>query len=273
MSADIVVIRNLHDLLPEAVHLIETGGTTVDDIRFRTSSPMVVHCKEPRERVVFRPVSCANPFETFQIGLIFMNSAKQRLEQLVHGLINQPTAVHTFRFEELTIHFTITDQKTLNAIASHPVYHITSDIMPPICTMVQEAVAAFVGVPVGQYWHVMPKIAATFPDIEKLYPLSNDRRTENWPVSPYESDSTLRPFPMVAGGTQMVEWMQDLHMCVTEGRKAIGYRDGFFRRTALPMQGSFMAFHEENYDTATSLAQEIKATDWKKAALDWIKRK
>ena len=141
-------------------------------------------------------------------------------------------------------------------------------------SMLQEVMAAMIGVPVGMYWQVSFNWHAYLTTLEPLQglqfwcaqPPSAGNRT------PYEGD--VEPYPMVNGDWAV--WLQDLRMFMSEGYSALGYRDSFFRRVAIPMLRTHRAFKgggDSRFERARAEAGGIYATDWKRAVLEWIDRR
>ena len=142
-------------------------------------------------------------------------------------------------------------------------------------SMLQEYVAAMAGVPVGNYWQVSFNWHAYVAFLRPVFKLADmaAQPPSEGVRTPYEGEVT--PYPMVS--TDPVTWMQDLLMFLEEEGKAMGYRDPFFRRVALPMMRAHNAFKEgkgrQRFADAISEAGDIRATDWRKAVLEWIARR
>ena len=136
-------------------------------------------------------------------------------------------------------------------------------------SVLQEVMAAWVGVPVGSYWQVSTNFHSYHNTLEKhgsarLHIVHND---------PYALKE-VEPFSIV--NTDIETWMQDLDMFMQVG-EAIGYRDRFFKRVALPMLKSWRSWkNRENPNfrsDALRWAYDIEATDWRRACVEWLERR
>lgn len=135
-----------------------------------------------------------------------------------------------------------------------------------------EYVAAKVGCPMGRYWQVSDNYHAYAELYEKM---AEHYRPDYQPeigIDPYLIG--LQPFPLV---TKPDTWDGDLMMFL-EDPTAIGFRDPFFRKIAVPM---FMAHRHyrdnegaERYEGAREILNQMPVSiDWKMASLDWIDRR
>jgi thymidylate synthase len=142
-------------------------------------------------------------------------------------------------------------------------------------SMLQEYVAAGVGVPVGMYWQVSFNFHAYKKTLEPMAMLGTMAKQPpgHGMRTPYEGQ--VSPFKMV--NSPIEQWNQDLMMFLDEGNKAMGYRDVFFRRVALPILRTHRAFKElkgqDKFSGALAEAAGIKATDWRLAIEEWITRR
>ncbi len=142
-------------------------------------------------------------------------------------------------------------------------------------SMLQEFIAAGIGVPVGQYWQMSNNFHAYTETFEPLRCLI-DRAPDPFRTTtcdPYQLQG-VEPFPLVS--TPLEQWMQDLLMLMFDGL-VIGLRDPFFRRVAVPMIMAHKAYKEgtgvERYEAALEILEQCQASDWAIAASDWIKRR
>ena len=145
-------------------------------------------------------------------------------------------------------------------------------------SMLQEFMAAVVGVPVGKYWHVSFNYHAYLNTLVGVKDLDDKdvqyHRVVQW-ENPYES-GRVEPFNMVNGPADI--WLQDLDMFLDEEENAIGYRDAFFKHVALPLVRAHRMFKDKavghaRFDNALGAASNIKASDWRKAVEEWITRR
>lgn len=146
-------------------------------------------------------------------------------------------------------------------------------------SMLQEFMAALVEVPVGRYWQVSDNWHAYMEPYEKLAGLADKAfqpyRVVQW-TSPY-AQGTVTPFNMINGPVDV--WLEDLDMFLNE-ENALGYRDPFFRRVALPMMQTHTTYKggtnlekPMRFGAAHAEAQRIEASDWQRAAVEWIDRR
>lgn len=90
---------------------------------------------------------------------------------------------------------------------------------------------------------------------------------------PYASGA-VEPFPLMS--TPRESWDGELLMFLNEP-DAVGFRDPFFRRVAIPMSRAHAAFRDRGnpnrFDDALLELDNVAATDWKLAAVEWIERR
>lgn len=139
-------------------------------------------------------------------------------------------------------------------------------------SMLQEYIAAAVGVPTGRYWQVSYNWHAyenTFEMVKNL-----DEKTPPGLVSDYNPYKNFEPYPMVT--VDHKTWMQDLHVFLEDG-PIIGFRDSFFRRVAVPIYQSWMAKEDKDdkyrYQKALEIIDQCAAPDWKLACQEWLQRR
>lgn len=132
-------------------------------------------------------------------------------------------------------------------------------------SMMQEVMAAWVGVDIGIYEQISTNFHAYMSTFEKhssLLELSIGK-TE------YETGE-VSTFPMVNGG--MGDWMADLDMFLNEG-EVIGYRDKFFKKVALPIHRAWRLYKDKQPGAALVTLDDCAATDWRKACMEYIIRR
>ena len=136
-------------------------------------------------------------------------------------------------------------------------------------SMLQEVIAAEVGVNVGHYRQVSDSL-----HIYTNSPLWEPM--ENLPLvgaCPY-IDDVVKPFPMV---TDVGTWFTDLQMFMANARKsaaharACPYRNPFFEYVAYPMLLCWER-HKEN-GAGLQHTHLIAATDWRLACHEWFERR
>ncbi len=143
-------------------------------------------------------------------------------------------------------------------------------------SILQEYIAAGVGVPVGGYWQISNNYHAyDNKELERLRPLI-DRAPD-----PLRTTSTnhyacgvVEPFPLVS--TPLDQWRQDLLMFLDEG-VVLGLREPFFRKVANPMLMAHRAFKENGgsrrYEIPREILGQAHQSDWVVAATEWIERR
>lgn len=139
----------------------------------------------------------------------------------------------------------------------------------------QEFLAVSIGCEVGQYWQVSANMhlydfnsAFVKPLADKAFPSEQYKGGDY-----YEHD--VPTFPLVNG--DIPTWHSDLGMFLSEGGRAIGYRDRFFRSVAVPMDNAYRAFKNKKdplrFEAALSWLNQMASCDWKLAAAEWIIRR
>lgn len=92
-------------------------------------------------------------------------------------------------------------------------------------------------------------------------------------LDPYQN-GTVKPYPLMT--VPRKQWLEDLEMFFSDPT-AMGFRDPFFRRVAIPMHRAMKAFKDlgdtDRHNRALCELLEVKATDWKLAAGEWIMRR
>lgn len=146
-------------------------------------------------------------------------------------------------------------------------------------SILQEYIAAGIGVPMGKYWQVSSNLHVYMNDFEK-YKCLADMASDPYrtvPRCPYTSVGTdLRS---VIETTTVVdlpikEWEEDLKMWMKNPNK-VGLRSQFFLRTATPMINAHRAYKKNDIDGAIEIieSQMFERSDWKKASLEWLVRR
>lgn len=136
-------------------------------------------------------------------------------------------------------------------------------------SMLQEFMAAWIGVPIGRYWQVSNDYHAYVDVYEKHKSILQAEMT-----NPYETEVT--PYPMVNGPIE--EWISDLMMFMDEG-PVPGFRDSFFRKVVSPIWNAWFAWKQvegskkERVKAALEELSHCRATDWKLACEEWLLRR
>jgi hypothetical protein len=145
-------------------------------------------------------------------------------------------------------------------------------------SVLQEYMAAAVGVEVGTYWQLSNNFHAYYTTMQPLLDEGLIDSADDGMRSVQSSDpyalGLVEPFPLVQ--TDIVEWGQDLMMFLEEG-PVIGLRDPFFRRVATPMWNAYHHLknldNELRFDEAKEIMAQCSATDWRLACNQWIDRR
>lgn len=143
-------------------------------------------------------------------------------------------------------------------------------------SMLQEVMAAWIGVPVGMYWQVSNNWHAYQDSLNKVRELADRAKQPlcETPWNPY-TEGYVTPFSMV--NVDIDTWLADLRMFMDLEDKATGYRDIFFRGVAVPMMQAHDMYRQSNkpqsYLNAIAQCAEIKATDWRVACTQWLERR
>lgn len=147
-------------------------------------------------------------------------------------------------------------------------------------SILQEFIAASVGVPIGKYWQVSSNLHCYIRDFEKYKELAIHAADPYRTITrdPYVSsnglvdDSAVVTTPVVDEDGHM--WEQDLQMWMKNPLR-IGIRSGFFLRTATPMFMAHKAHKKGDTDQAIEIIQTQmpQRSDWKKASLEWLQRR
>lgn len=143
-------------------------------------------------------------------------------------------------------------------------------------SMLQEVLAAMVGVPVGSYWQVSNNWHGYRRNVDALLPLGAYARDAvtghlGGRGCAYE-DGAVQPFPMVTGRWEA--WFEDLSMFMDHGLRA-NLRDPFFRRVVVPMARAHEAYKEggeylQRLQAAQDEATQILAKDWQLAVTTFL---
>lgn len=143
-------------------------------------------------------------------------------------------------------------------------------------SVLQEFVASSLGRDVGHYWQVSNNWHGYH---KTLMPLADLAMAAPDPFRSLEANDfyaqgVVSPFPLCQ--TDAKTWLMDLALFL-EDPTAIGYRDPFFRRVAVPMWMAHQAYKqnqgEEKYTRPLEILQQCRATDWRKASEEWIMRR
>jgi len=136
-------------------------------------------------------------------------------------------------------------------------------------SFLQEVMASWIGIPVGNYWQISTNFHAYIDTLEKVMPLME----KSAGFTDYEL-GRVKPYPIV--NTPISTWFSELDMFMSEG-PAIGFTDPFFKKVAVPMLLTWRIWKDKgNPDrvaNAIDSAERIAATDWRKACVEWLERR
>jgi hypothetical protein len=135
----------------------------------------------------------------------------------------------------------------------------------------QEYLAAGVGVPVGRLYQMSNNLHAYVETYQPLIDAGVDsaENTRN-----LYAESEVEPYPLIS--TPLEQWRQDLGVFMEVG-PVPGLRDSFFRRVAIPMWVAHEAYKTlegpERFAAAREALGNCAATDWRRAAEEWLDRR
>lgn len=132
-------------------------------------------------------------------------------------------------------------------------------------SILQEYLASWIGVRVGIYrqfshnFHVYTKLKG-YPSCDPVEIGCEDR---------YE-EGVVHPVPLIQDTVAAFD--TDLKLFMSDPLSDVDYHDPFFNEVAAPMYASW---HERKtkVNTGLSAAQSIKASDWRRACVEWIQRR
>lgn len=87
------------------------------------------------------------------------------------------------------------------------------------------------------------------------------------PDAPDPYEAVPNPAPITS---DVRVWLDDLNMFLSEGEKATGYKDVFFRKTVLPMARARKALEGGDKEQALSEVRGIRRGDWRIACENWL---
>lgn len=142
-------------------------------------------------------------------------------------------------------------------------------------TVLHEVLSAMVGRPMGRFVQFTQNlhgyVETAEPLMEALHHLNCDLHD---PYSEGLEADRVEPYPMV--GSEPRVWLEDLELFMREPTR-VGLRDGFFTGVACPLWQSHEAYKElrdpDRFSKALDIAAQCKATDWRRAAVEWLRRR
>jgi len=150
-------------------------------------------------------------------------------------------------------------------------------------SMLHEYIARSIGVEVGVYRQVSANLHAYVNVLEGVQELADAvpdfyqagaLGPKSWASGDPYTASQVKPFPLWTGDAA-AEWNAELDMFMEEPN-ALGFRQPFFRRVAVPMYRAFSAWKAGGpgrYAAAREALGECRASDWSLAANEWLTRR
>jgi len=124
-------------------------------------------------------------------------------------------------------------------------------------TFIQEIVADYLKVNAGQQY-----ITNLMPIVQMPVEHMDDK------TCPYD-DEEVKSFPVITSPLNI--WVEDLKMFIDEGQNCKNLRERFFRRVAIPILMAHESYElKKDPDIAIKILKDCKATDWRKACIDWL---
>lgn len=176
----------------------------------------------------------------------------------------------------IIITFQVNDKGELDMVVSNRSNDIMMGALGANCvhmSVLQEYVAAGIGIPVGGYWQVSSNLHIYKRDYNKYRDLSihvsDGYRTQTRCLY---AQNVVEPTSIV--NTPIREWDHDLAMWMDDPIK-VGIRDKFFTRTATPMYIAHMCFKQGDTSSAMDIirTQMPDGSDWKLACTEWLERR
>jgi len=132
-------------------------------------------------------------------------------------------------------------------------------------SVLQEVMAAGIGCEVGRYWQISNNFHAYQRTLNPLAHLIDAPSFD-----PYRS---LKPFRIV--NTPIEQWFNELKMFLEEPW-AIGFKDSFFRKVAIPIYKAMLTYRGGEKGCHDAALLDIKvcaADDWRTACQAWLIRR
>ncbi len=147
-------------------------------------------------------------------------------------------------------------------------------------SFLQEYMAARIGVPVGHYWQISNNMHLYLEQHEGLMHSLGDRAEEFYQFRTGKDDpyatGEVKPFPLMSISPEQWELELEVFMHFPD---STGLTDPFFREVARPLFFAHRTFKQmkdaglDRYDCAAEHLELCAASDWKKAAEEWLLRR
>lgn len=140
-------------------------------------------------------------------------------------------------------------------------------------SVLMEYMAAWVGVPMGDYYQVSNNYHA-YTDIydrEKLKLIADESIAHNLYITSEEfPNPRVKPYPLVS--TSIKAWNADLADFLDNPLARYVYRDGFFNNIAAPMYAAWCT-RKAKLGDGSAVVDFMADSDWKEACQQWIARR
>jgi hypothetical protein len=130
-------------------------------------------------------------------------------------------------------------------------------------SMLQEYLAAAIGVEVGKMYQNSWNFHAYCDILEKVKPYLND---DTW-IGPYG-----RTVPLVSEPTS---FLSDCESWVDGHYTGVPFfpQNSIFNTVAMPMMEVHYAYQRKKFESALTICEDIEAPDWRRACTEWIQRR
>lgn len=143
-------------------------------------------------------------------------------------------------------------------------------------SVLQEYLAAMIGVPVGYYWQVSNNFHGYVSTLDKAgeeWPWGDDKEHSGLKIPDPYGQGLIEPFPMFADQSQE-EVLEDIEMFLSDPAR-VGIRSPFLRKIACPMVMAHRAYTKNKKSTGILDALEILEqmpidNDWRAGAALWL---
>jgi len=147
-------------------------------------------------------------------------------------------------------------------------------------SMLQEFMAAWIGVPVGRYWQISNNFHSYLKTLDPVRELALIANRDPLPFdNPYiqiKGHDPVVPFQMV--NIDISEWIRELQMFMDVG-PVTGFKDKFFRKVVGPIWMAWFAWKSndgskrQRVEAAKKHLRGCAALDWRKACNEWLDRR
>lgn len=127
-------------------------------------------------------------------------------------------------------------------------------------SMLQEYIAAMVGIRVGRFTHVTNDFHAYLDTIRPVMHLAGVNS-----MDPYSE--LVKPYPIVQ---KPETWLSDLHNFLEQPSKIVELDNPFFSNVAVPLWLAFHNYKIKQYGVAREYVSRCAATDWRLACMNWL---